>query len=450
MNLTRSLNKWLQKHLFLNAKPSTLWKIARFFIHWITLPIKLALIGGLGLFQIVRYSFKTPREVTDTGKRWNIFEIMANLPLLLHEQYTAYLPRQQFGAELNGRNHNSDHQCSRHGTLTFLATKIRKADEKIVEGMSKFMLGDYLARGFTIDDMGSMRYNTSSVSGDMLCGLALGVNALNEVQTDNSKPLQDKYERLISAIIRDDYALREYDGPMADDDGILPEIYQERLEEAGHDKFLVNMKSNRASWSAGIETVGAQALTVLAALRVADKKFNDPLARKHYKKLLWKYGYGLLSIFPTAYIDSRRGYFNDHNCMMALYVLAKNADHKWFWKLPMLYVWGLSRHWHNMYFDGLLLDAYPELKPRLANHIAKSKAYLSEVGSVQQMCLKNNDVKEIQTDNWPVPLNKIYDDEFYPDIRRDVYTEDVAVGNYHMAGLGFFGDVVMDKVISGL
>lgn len=441
MKLLRELNKAFQKHLLLNTKPSTLWKVIRFFIHWLTLPLKIVLIGSLGLFQILKYSFKDKRKSHGSGNvKFSARNVFDSLPVMKHENYWLYLCRNSTRHSLNGRHHNPDHQASRHGTYTFLATKLGLLNDNIVSGLGSHLLGNYICRGYTIDDIGMTHYNMSSVSGDMLCGLALGLNCLPD------KPLETKYETLIASIVNNDYALKEFDNPMSGDDGILKEIFDERLKEVNYDKFELNMKSNRATWSPGIETVGAQALTVLAALRVSDAKFNDPLARKHYKKLLWKYGYGLLSLFPTAYIDSRRGYFNEHNCIMALYILAKNAKYKLFWFLPMLYVWALSKHWNNMYFTGLFVDAYPFMKKYLTNHIEECETYLSEVESLNDVITRFSDVQELGAEVNPVPIDIVYDDEFYPDIRRDVFT--IPLGdNKHYTGLGFLADLTMLEVI---
>lgn len=445
MNLQRDLNKFILKHLLLNTKPHKIWKIIRFFLHWGSLPIKLILIGALGIFQIVKYSIKSKR-LPCPNDDFNISykDVWSKLPTLEHEQYRLYLPRQPFELPLNGRHHNPDHQTSRHGTYAFLCSKNQLCDYKTVEGLNKFILGDYLCRGFNISDIGEIKYNTSSVSGDMLSGLSL---AINEIENDI---LNFNYEKLINSIIKNDYSLKEFDFPMEDDAKILPEIYKERLIEANFDKFNVNMKSNRATWSAGLETVGAQALTLLAALRLNQIKNKDINSGKHYKKLLWKYGYGLLSLFPTAYIDSRRGYFNEHNCIMALYILAKNAKYRWFWFIPMLYTWALSKHWHNLYFDGLFLDSFPEMKHIIKNHIIRSIDYLKEVNSSDEMIKRNSNVTEIKSDHHPVTLRKIYDDEFYPDIRRDVYILKQNDNNFHYSGLGFFADLTMKNLIENI
>src|SRR5690606_22888301 len=108
------------------------------------------------------------------------------------------------------------------------------------------------------------------------------------------------------------------------------------------------------------------ALTILASLRIASKVTDSSVCRKEYNNLLWRYGYGLLSLAPTAYIDSQRGYFNDHNCLISLYALFRLADSplgKLFWALPMVYVWTLSRHWYNGYFTGLVRECIPWLIP---------------------------------------------------------------------------------------
>src|SRR5690606_39758278 len=76
----------------------------------------------------------------------------------------------------------------------------------------------------------------------------------------------------------------------------------------------------------GLECTGSSAITLLAALKVGSKILKSKTHKETYNKLFWKYGYGFLSLFPTTFIPSKRGYFNDHNCMVAAYILAKLAD----------------------------------------------------------------------------------------------------------------------------
>jgi hypothetical protein len=268
----------------------------------------------------------------------------------------------------------------------------------------------------------------------MLCGLNLAV-----LNTDDYM-IKERFDYLIAKIIENDYALLEGAARTKSDQGY--ELYQTLLKLFGyHEK--VEMKSARGMWQPGLETVGAQAVTILSALRIADKKLGSLEARKHYNKLIWKYGYGLLSLFPTAYIDSQRGYFNDHNCMISLYVLSKLADNKmskWFWKQAMKYVWSLSKHWYNAYYTGLLYDAHPDLFDR--DYVDKCYSYLLEADS-SQILIKPDNYETIISDVVPVNPGLIAEDEFYPDIAQNKQYKELPNTKWYNTGLGWVAGVVM-------
>ena len=216
----------------------------------------------------------------------------------------------------------------------------------------------------------TLERNFGSVSGDMLIGFSLGMLNLRpeSAQTVDSSgsvmfndganaSLKERFDEMLSAIVENDYALLEGRRP---EDGDINQAMWDRIEKE-NEKLIVKkkMKSIRGMWQPGIETVGAQALTVLCALRVGDKILGAAYAKREYRKLLFRCGYGLLSLFPTAFTKKQRGYFNDSNCMVALYILSKLADGKmgkFFWKMAMKYVWALSNKWYNGYFTGLLND----------------------------------------------------------------------------------------------
>ena len=66
-------------------------------------------------------------------------------------------------------------------------------------------------------------------------------------------------------------------------------------------------------------------------------------------------------------------------CLIALYVLSKSSKTtlgKLFWKIPMVYVWLLSKHWYNGYFTGLVKECYPNVISK--SYIDKCKQYLYE------------------------------------------------------------------------
>lgn len=433
------LNKSFQK-LILNPKPNFTWKLVRFLLHWTTLPLKLLLIGGLGLYQIVKHTIldtnRAPKPITDT---LDVDKLLKSLPIWDNGHIKSYVNRVPAGEAIDGLNHNFDHQCSRHSTYAFLLSQLNPAlrDAAVEKGVWNHLQGKYLARGYKADGT----FNVKTVSGDMLCGLNLAM--LNS----ESLILQDRFEVLVDNLIQNDYSLLE--GQRPDGEPILEEIYDEALVAAQNRPENVLMKSARGMWQPGLETVGAQALTILAALRVADVKLRSKTAGAEYRKLLKVYGFGLLSLFPTAYTDTRRGYFNDHNCMIALYTLAKLSSSSWgraFWKIPMVYVWKLSKHWYNAYFTGLLFDAYPELLKNASNvaYLKKCIAYLQEVQVEEITKAPINWVgEEMLTTIVPVGLKLQKEDEFYPDMGHNILQLPEMPIQYYRTGLGYLAGVTM-------
>lgn len=295
------------------------------------------------------------------------------------------------------------------------------------------MNGQFLSRGYKYNQTEQeWIFNTQTVSGDMLCGLNLAV--LNT----NDDFILEKYDELVHGIIHNDYALLE--GEVPDTDEITHDIYKNLLSKY-KERSLFKLKSNRGMWQPGIETVGAQALTILATLKLAEKKTGNSEAAKHYKKLFYGNGFGLLSIFPTAYIDSRRGYFNDHNCLIALYVLSKlttNPIEKFIYKMSMKYVWSLSKHWYNPYFTGLVKEVYPDLISK--EYVDNCIAYLHENEPRDYGFLYS---KITIDSNVPVTYNLLDEDEFSPDLpqnrRTIVADEKVKI----KTGLGFLASAIM-------
>lgn len=434
------LNKLYQNYLklILNPSPSKTWKSIRFVLHWLTLFPKVIAIGSLGLFQIVLKLLtsraRTTPEIPPLEKKRAYFQkIMRELPVLKTEELELYCTRIPYGKIPDTHNQNTDHQALRHGTYSFLMNKLDLKNEKIDAAMKMHLQGKWLCRGYKINPYeDQIAFNAHTTSGDMLCGTNLAMMS----NPDNM--LKDKFEELIHSILSSDYSLLEYGGPGVEDDTYA--IYKELFEKVGEKSELLQMKSSRGMWQPGIETVGAQALTVLSALRVSDKICKDPDAHAAYKKLLYKYGYGLLSLFPTAYIDSKRGYFNDHNCLMALNVLSKLADNKLgklFWKTSMIYVWLLSRHWYNGYFTGLVNDAHPGTIGD--KYIEKCQAYLYE--QEPNTWTVETTTQEIDQ-NIPVNYNNIPGDEFSPEIAQNLSTTLNAEDKIR-TGLGFMAAAVM-------
>lgn len=428
----------LYAKFILKVKPSPIWQGIRFGLHWLTLPLKLLLIGGLGYYQIFTHR-NDKRRIPNKKKLPYPEEVLAYLPVWQTAGFKCYVNRQYADQDVNGQNHNPDHQCSRHSTFAFILSKLKLRDQKVDNAVGMHMTGERLARGFNVDAAGVPVYNDGTVSGDMLCGLNLAI-----LTAEDGSILFDKFEALVQGIIDNDYSLLEGKSPDPEDPGY--DLWQELLKEVKLPEF-VRMKSARGMWQPGLETVGAQALTILSALKLCYAKTKSPAAKKAYDDLFMKYGYGILSLFPTAYIKSKRGYFNDHNCMIALYVLSKLADtpfEKWLYKTAMKYVWRLSKHWYNGYFTGLLLDAYPELRKEkeFADHLVACLEYLSEVELPEAMIRPDSFVrKDCEV---PARISLMAEDEFYPDIQFDREIDHVDINcGYYRTGLGYFASLVM-------
>lgn len=435
MNLLKKYEQFI-----LNPDPSKLWKSMRFILHWVTLPLKLIAIGGLMGYQIISKSMKKGREVPEPvdldTRRKHFKSIFDRLPLYNTNELTLYVNRVPYYSTPNGYNHNPDHQCSRHSTFSFLMSKLDIKSEKIDKATRLHLQGQWLARGYNFHPEHGLTFNASSTSGDMLCGLNLAM------LTTEDPMVKDKFDELVSHIIDNDYSLLEGAAPGKEDAG--HELYMNLLKQAGYRPEAVRMKSARGMWQPGLETVGAQALTILATLRVADKKLGNLKARKAYRKLLWKYGYGLLSLAPTAYIDSKRGYFNDHNCLIALYVLSKLTDSsigKLFWKIPMILVWSLSKHWYNGYFTGLLNETHPgTVSPQ---YIQDCMSFLYEE-TPRSYGFVDMKATNIPFSEQPANFNLLDEDEFSPDVPMDREIHDTpGDSNKVKTGLGFIAAAIL-------
>lgn len=428
------------------------WPALRFIIHWLTLPIKLSVIGGLGIYQIIYQTFKFKNRKTDTvspEKKAKYLKFMFNkLPVFKTETEELYVNRVPYYFKPDGVNHNMDHQALRQGTYTFLMGKIDKRTPAQEVSLAKHMRGDILFRGYDMNG----KTNANTVSGDMLCGMSLAMlDVKSQVIADGpmikggtGDILKDKFDELVINIIENDYALLEKGIP---EDGPEREVYNDELNRT-RDPLSIKFKSARGMWQPGLETAGAQALTLLAAVRVADKKCGSLVPKRTYPKLLWKYGYGLLSLFPTAFTQSQRGYYNEHNCMNCLYILAKLADSKLgrlFWTLPMIYILLLSYKWRNGYFTGLLLDVAPYLGGLLKYHKQECINNLYEVEPIPYSREFGIDIP--MTKDLPIPFSLMNQGEFHVEMPHKllltkVENEVIRTDNAH-SGLGWFAHAVM-------
>lgn len=430
------------------------WPAVRFILNWITLPIKLFVIGSMGIYQIIYQTlFFRTRHInpqTNENKEKYLRFMYSKLPVVRNINEELYVNRVPYYEKPNGYNQNIDHQASRHGTYTFLMSQIDKRNGFQEMALARHMFEHKLYRGYNWAD----KVNENTVSGDMLIGTALGVlNTKGSIKVGSiassggsAEALMDAYYELISNFVRNDYSLLE--GNKSPEDGPEKEAFDEEVKrklEAG----AVRLKSTRGMLSPGLEPVGAQAITALCALRVGDRVCGSLLARKAYVKLLYKYGYGLLSLFPTAFIQSKRGYFNDHNVMVGLYILAKLSDGKLgrlFWTFPMIYTFLLSYKWRNGYFTGLLLDVAPWMGIFLKYHKEQCINYLYEEMPIAYARYGGFELPASK--GLPIKFNDMNQDEFHPDQEHYYFTNKaggddiIRTDNYH-SGLGFFAHAIM-------
>lgn len=405
------INKYLE--YIVNTKPTKLWVNTRFILHWITLPIKLTLIAGLGLFGIiynkVKYKTRNPqsKNLNLAQKVQRLQKILKFLPVLKNDNYDLYLPRNKFGDARDGSSHSPDHQLLRQGQYVFLMSKLKKRTPQMEQALCNFMVGEYLARGYTWDFQNfKFKYNLKSTSGDMLIGLCLAMldtSLLNE----NQSMLMEKFDQLISNIIEYDYSLLEGQEPT---DEPYKSIWNKRLKLNDMREEKVKMKSSRAMWQPGLEVTGAQSLTLLAALKVNAKKNRSLSSDKEYWNMFYKHGYALLSLFPTAYLPNRRGYFNDVNCIQALYVLLKLSNtkvEKAIYKFALKYVFNLSKSWYNLYVIGLIKEVAPEILDR--EYLEQANKYRYEEDPILYSISSDKKVQSFET---PVPLSYLHHSEF--------------------------------------
>jgi hypothetical protein len=414
------------------TKPPKYLKVLRFILHWLTIPIKLMVIGSMGTYQIIRQEFFTKRRKVPPLPSHEIKleyfnSIKSKLPVLKTAELELYVNRVPYYEQPQKWNFNSDHQASRHGVYCFLngilGTRVIEQDV----ALCKHLVMGQLARGYKWNPFESMQivYNQGSVSGDMLIGVSLAMTNLIKEKIEEGTHIQgyngflkERYDEMLYNIIENDYSLLEYVRPDKEDPQQAlwdkAQIHNEKAIPSQH----IKIKSIRGMWQPGLETVGAQALTILAALRIGDKILGASYAKKEYRRMLFRYGYGLLSLFPTAFVKSQRGYFNDHNCITSLYILSSLAETKlgrFFWKIPMLYTWMLSRTWYNGYFTGLVEKAHPGTISQ--SYLDKCKAYLYEDKPLTYSYAQS---ASLPANEYPVKFNDMSQDEFYPDMPHEL------------------------------
>jgi hypothetical protein len=373
------------------------------------------------------------RELPDLkdkeDRKHQFIRLYNNLPIIHGETIQLHVCRSPHYGLPDGINHNDDHQGSRHGAYAFLMNKLNLGNQKIDKATRQHFLKEWgFARGYKITRLG-YEYNARSTAGDQLIGLSLAMLHNPDTAT------KELFEQSIVSIIENDYALLEGGVPKDSD---IQAHYFKLITKNNMRPEKVKIKSSRGMFQPGLETVGAQALTILCALRVADVICNSTIAREHYNKLLWRYGYGLLSLFPTTFAPrGSRGYFNDHNCMVAAYILGSlsNKLGRRYWGTIMLYLWSLSYRYYSGYFTGMVNEIIPGIIS--SSYIEKCKRYIYEE-EPNTFALEEH--KHIRTNlEYPVKFNLMNQDEFHPDLDQKIT---IGVPAYR-AGLGWLAHATM-------
>ncbi len=392
-------NKYIE--LIAKVNPSENWKKIRLILHWATIPLKLLLIGFLGIFGILynrlRYR-KRPAEPKNFDKENRLRKILKFLPVLKNENFDLYLPRQPVTAgAFNGADHCTDHQLLRQGQYVFLMSKLNKRTPQMENALVNFIQGVHLLRGYKWDYKDSKFVNNmQSTSGDMLLGLCLAMLDTTLGNEDQSM-LLEKFDQLVCGIVDNDYALLEGEKPKEEP---YITLYENNPK----------IKSSRGMWQPGLETVGAQALTLLAALKTNAKKNKSVSSEKEYWDVFYKKGYALLSLLPTAYLPNKRGYFNDLNCIHALYILLTLSEtkvEKFVYRFALRYVFNLSKSWYNPYFTGLINEVAPDLISK--KYLSKVKEYLYEE---EPLVWTLDNPATVISNKVPVPLGFLSHSEF--------------------------------------
>src|SRR5574343_1670664 len=104
------LNKY--NEFLTNPRPGLIWKIFRFILHWITLPLKLALFIivyiVMQVYMSVKYKKRELSELPDRFTRLKYFKhILKNLPVYKNERINLHVLRVPMLEPISGNNHNA-------------------------------------------------------------------------------------------------------------------------------------------------------------------------------------------------------------------------------------------------------------------------------------------------------------------------------------------------------
>lgn len=413
----------------LTVNPSKSWKALRFLLHWISIPVKLIRNGFVGTSQMIANRKAKIRKPLANGvpplqTRQHYFRKIFNaLPLLKTTEMNTYVTQVPYYSIPNGYNHNPKMQCVTHSTYYFLMSKLGLQNEKMEVATRMLMQGKWLCNGFIKNPYNpTVDYNVRSVGANQLIGLNLAIMSQGSPS--------EEFDVLITSILEHDYSLLEYE--LVDGDPGY-ELYKKLLKSNSYRPEKVLMKSHAGMFQPGLELNGTNALAILAALRVAQVKNGNREAGKVYRKLLWQYGYGLLSMIPTTSTDS--------SALVALYTLSKLSKSKLgklFWKIPMLFTWALSKHWFNSYYTGLVKECYPGTISK--EYVDQCLTYLYEMEPKEYSYINGEPVEVIEVPASQFLLNA---SDFSPDVRQDICIVENENSVKIKTGLGFIACAIM-------
>ncbi len=365
------INFYRKKNL-MDLNPSLKWQYFRLTLHWISLPFKVLFNFINGSFIIIKnnLNFKIRSTIFNASlelKQQYFNKILNSLPILRTEAFKLYASGVPLKKIPDGYNHDNNRQLINQGILQFLFGQLNVIDEGLVSGTSLLISEYTLGLGIKLNPIDNTLI-TNVLSSNIECLSSLNIAMLsNQVKyntiledsyintTRGEDIFRERYERLVVNIIEhNDMSLLEGASPV---DKFALKLYKEKLSELNGNSDYLLMKSHKSIMSPGIELTGKNALSLLAAVRIVEKKLKKRSWIKLYNSLIWKQGYGLLSLFSSSNSNE-----NHLSRMTDLYVLSKLSDSpagRYFWKCAMKFTWLLTKHTYNGFYTGLLEKAHP-------------------------------------------------------------------------------------------
>jgi hypothetical protein len=316
--------------LLLTINPSFTNKLLNSLLFYVSFPFKLT--RNLIVFLINKRISKVPtKSFSETLLALNTLQLLHTNELQTYVESIG-LP--------NGSNHDTNNQAFYHGLYQYAASEFGEgSNPKIMTANRMFMQNKWLCNGFLWNPTKNMvEFNISSPRAINLLGVAIASYSENSPN--------ENFDQIITHMIEDnDLCLIEGQIPNLKHPN---QMYNRLLKLNNYRPELVKMKSINGLFNPGLSLTPTNALIILTALRVARIKNGNKLAGDMYNKLLFKYGYGLLSLMPDC----------DHRivllCSRLLSDMSKTKLGKAFWNIPKYFI--VKKHTESNQKLNVLLD----------------------------------------------------------------------------------------------